>query len=159
MEQIKTIEAEIVDVDNRLISIESEDVSGDFEAAEHILMQYVRPGKARIKIDSNGKIVYAHNIKQEGEGFKKTYPNSSGFKKTFAPANSFNKQNYTPQPTRKNRTKAFTHVTLLEFQQIYNEMAEKNTIKASNIFKTEFTFEDENKIRQYYYDAVIFYEE
>lgn len=145
-----------MNVDNRLISIESEDVSGDFEAAEHILMQYVRPGKARIKIDSNGKIVYAYNIKQDREQVKKPY---SGFKKTFAPANSFNKQNYTPQPTRKNRTKAFTHVTLLEFQQIYNEMAEKNTIKASNIFKTEFTFEDENKIRQYYYDAVIFYEE
>lgn len=155
MEQIKTIDVEIVNVDGRLISVESQELSGDFEAAEHVLMQYVRPGKARIKVDANGNIVYAHNLKVEGQGSKPSY---SGFKKTYAPANTF-KPSSQQQPIRKNKTKAFTHVTLLEFQNIYNEMAEKCTIKASNIFKTEFTFEDTDKLRQYYYDAVIFYEE
>lgn len=155
MEQVKTIDVEIVNVDGRLISVESQELSGDFEAAEHVLMQYVRPGKARIKVDANGNIVYAHNLKVEGQGNKPSY---SGFKKTYAPANTF-KPSYQQQPSRKNKLKVFTHITGLEYQKIYNELSEKNKIIAATPIKSEFTFEDENKLRQYYYDVFIYYEE
>jgi hypothetical protein len=155
MEQVKTIDVEIVNVDGRLISVESQELSGDFEAAEHVLMQYVRPGKARIKVDAKGNIVYAHNLKVEGQGNKPSY---SGFKKTYAPANTF-KPSYQQQPIRKNKLKVFTHITGLEYQKIYNELSEKNKIIAATPIKSEFTFEDENKLRQYYYDVFIYYEE
>lgn len=123
-------------------------------------MQYVRPGKARVKIDGKGMIVYAHNIKQEGEGFKKTYQNSSGFKKTYAPANSFNKQNYAPQYEKSNihdtKIKVFSKLKSIEFEKIYNEW-DKGKIFASKEIPTPFTYEDEKGDRNIYYDYIIYY--
>ena len=156
----QSIEVEIVSFEGDLITIEGPEGAGDYKVVAPADPKYIKLGKATVKFDGQGNVSYVHMLKP-ASGFKSDYPKSTYTKPAYG---GFNKAQAPQVPVRAeykeeiSRVRVFNHISLKDYETLYNELSNKEKITASQVFKTDFTYAV-GELRENYYDAIIYTKE
>lgn len=133
----KEIEIEItaIDLQNSVIQALNDEGEGEFRVVFPAKISFAKNGKAKVKFDENGNINYLRMNSagsfQKKPSFNYSKPFQQAFKPKFQQSNNFQPK---PQVHYDSEIKVLIDVPLIDYEKVYNEMAQKTWITASQVF-------------------------
>ena len=165
MAQNKEVEIVSVNEDNTIDVVSPEGEEANLLIVKPALdfIDRVKQGKATIGMDIQGNVNYVrmanftpNQNKSFNKPFKKQFNQARTPPQSFSPANKYNKDPI----YYESQVKKLEGVTLLEFQETYNQLSKNVWITASQVFPTPQVkmeeVKDKSSITHILYDAIIY---